>query len=378
MPKINVLLANDHLGIGNSIHGVGRLFSLWIQYFDKTRFNMIVCILRKKDKIGEYVEEELKEMGVNIKFLGRGKFDPFTCSDFIKIIKENKIDIMHLQAYGASTFGRMAGIITGIPTIVHAHDDDSNYPLYQRLADLLLSKFTTKAIAVSESVKESCIKNRKIPGDKILVMHNGIPLEKFGVLKTDEIEQEKDYLGIDSNAYVIGTIAKLRKEKGIEYLLEAMKILLEQYSKIVLLIVGDGPLRDELEYYSRQLKINNKVIFTGYRRNIPLMLSIFDIYVMPSLTEGSPMALLEAMVTGKPIIATNVGGIREILKNGKTGILINPKDPNTLADMIFYLLKNKDIAKELGMKAKEESKKYDINFYVRRLEDIYYKLALSR
>lgn len=371
MSKINVLLANDHLGVWNSIHGVGRLFSLWVPRFDKSKFNITVCILREKDRIGEEFEKQFKKYGVRIRFFGRAKFNPLTLMDFIKVIREEKIDIMHLQTYGASTFGRLAGIMTGTPAIVHAHDNDSNYPWYQRLADLALSKFTDKAIAVSESVKESLVTKRNVPEGRVVVMHSAIPLERFRVPEADQIQKEKRRLGISLTSKVVGTVARLREEKGLKYLLESVPKVLAVFPNTSFVIVGDGPLRRELESIPRRLKIAQNVIFTGYYEDVSKVLSICDIKVLPSLTEGFGLAIVEAMAMGKPIIATNVGGIKEILKDGGCGLLVPPRDPEALAEKIIYLLRNEDEAKRLGIIAKEESKKYDINLYIPKLERLY-------
>jgi glycosyltransferase involved in cell wall biosynthesis len=378
MSKIHVLLANDHLGIEDCIHGVGRLFSLWASRFDRDKFDITICILRKKDKIGTEFAKRLEETGVHIIFCGRGKFDPGTLWDFIHIIRKKKIDVMHLQAYGASTFGRLAGIIEGVPTIVHVHDDASDYPWYQKLADLILYRFTDTAIAVSESVKKACVRKRRIQEDRIIVMHNAVSLEKFAMPESAVMEKEVRRWGISPANKVVGTIAKLRKEKGVRYLLESVRKTADVFPETIFLIVGEGPLRVELESLTRQLKIENNVVFAGYCQNIPSVLSLFDIDVMPSLTEGSPLSLLEAMAMGKPIIATDVGGMREILKDGETGLLISPKDSEALAEKIVYLLKNKDKAKKLGMRAKEESRKYDVDLYMRKLEELYMKVASAR
>jgi len=375
MSKIHVLLANDHLGIRNSIHGVGRLFSLWAPRFDKSKFEVTICILRARDKLGERLEEEFHRAGVEIRFFERGKFNPFTLLDFLRVVREKKIDIMHLQAYGATTFGRLAGIVAGVPRIVHVHDDASQYPWYQKLADLFLSRFTDAAIAVSESVKDACTGKRRIPRDRLMVMHNGVPLESFRVPRTDEINAEKRRLGIAADHKVIGTVGKLRREKGLEFLLRSGRKTLQAVPKTYFLLVGDGPLRGELEDLTRELEIEDKVIFAGFRQNPSVMLSLMDIYAMPSLTEGSPLALLEAMAMGRPIVASKVGGLKEILDDGETGLLVAPEDSVALAEKLIYLLKNEDKAERLGMRAKEESKKYDLNLYVRRLEELYWQFA---
>jgi glycosyltransferase involved in cell wall biosynthesis len=378
MSRINVLLANDHLGFGNTLHGVGRLFSLWVPRFNRDRVNVVVCILRGEDEIGRKFKKEFERLGVKIRFLGRGKFNPFTLLDLVNIVREERIDVMHLQAYGASTFGRIAGLLTGVPVIVHAHDNHTNYPWYQRIADMLLGRFTDRAIAVSESVRASCIKKRKIPKDRVIVMHNGISFEQFRVPSNREIEEEKKRLGIELEFKVVGTLSKLRKEKGVEYLIKAIPAVLEDFPGVVFLIVGDGPLRGELEALTRALRVEKSVIFTGYREDVARVLSVFDIKVLPSVTEGFGIAILEAMAMGKPVIATGVGGVNEILKDGETGFLVPPEDPKALSERIIYLLRNEDEARQLGIRAREESKKYDIDLCVRRLEELYFELGSYR
>jgi glycosyltransferase involved in cell wall biosynthesis len=378
MSKIHVLLANDHLGVSDSIHGVGRLFSLWLPRFDRSRFDITVCILRRRDTIGQEFERRFRQLGIETTFLGRRKFDPVTLLDFLEVIRNKKIDIIHLQAYGASTFGRLAGMISGTPAIIHAHDTDSHYPWYMGPVDLFLSRFTERAIAVSEAVGESLVLKRKMPTGKVLLMPNAIALEEFRMPTPEEVAGQRTRLGIEASWRVIGTVAKLRIEKGIEYLLESVPAVITACPRTIFIIVGDGPLRGQLEGRARQLNIDRNVLFVGYREDVSQILSAFDIKVLPSLTEGLSLAILEAMAMGKPIIATQVGGTGEVLKDGQTGLLIPPKDSPALAEKIIYLLENPDIARRLGMRAQEESKKYDVNGYVRRLEELYLQLVSAR
>ena len=364
-------MVTDHLGLRDAINGVGRLLSSWVPRFDQNRFNVTVCVLRAKGKLGKELERQFVREGHNIMFFERGRFNPLTLKDFLGVIKDQKIEVMHVHGYGASNFGRLAGIITGIPIIVHSHDDDRNYPWYQRLADLLLCKFTNRAIAASGSVRDSCIMKRNISQDRVVVMHNGIPTEKFIMPPLDEIEKEKGRWGISLTSKVVGAVARLREEKGIEYMLRGVKNVLAVFPETVFVIVGDGALREQLEVLSKKLEIEDKTLFCGYLEDVTSIMSIFDIVVMPSLTEGSPLALMEAFAMGKPIIATNVGGIKEILNDGKTGLLVPSKDPESLASKITYLLDNEQEAARLGTNAHEESKDYNISHYMRRLEKLY-------
>nr|QNO41770.1 D-inositol-3-phosphate glycosyltransferase [Methanosarcinales archaeon ANME-2c ERB4]QNO42747.1 D-inositol-3-phosphate glycosyltransferase [Methanosarcinales archaeon ANME-2c ERB4] len=367
MPIINVLLVADHLSYAGNMHGVGRLFSNTLPRFNKNKYNIVPCVLRKKDALNDLFTSQ----GIKIRYLGKTKFDPFTFMTLFKIIKEEKIDILHLHQYGASNFGRLAGFVAGVPVIIHSHDTDPNYPFYQRIADLILAHFTDKVIAVSESAKESTIKKRSIREDKVVVMHNAIPLEEFHELTPGQKEKERRSLGINPDHKIIGTVTRLRWEKGNKYLLEAASEVLKLFPKTVFLIVGDGPLREELQNLSKKLNIEENVIFYGFSRNAQRLYSIFDINVIASVTEGFSFALLEAMAMGKTVVATNVEGPKEILKDRETGLLVPAKDSRMLAQKIIYLLGNGQELKRLARNAKKESKKYDVDLYVKKLEKEY-------
>ena len=228
MSRINVLIVSDHVSYNGRIHGVGMFFYNILPCINKDKYRTVLCVLRSKDSS----EDFFKAQDITIKYLGKDKFDPTTLISILKIIKEERVDILHLHGYGASNFGRLAALIMGIPTIVHSHDDNPNYPLYQRIADLILAHFTSKIIAVSESARESAIKKRKFSENKVIVMHNAIPLQKFHELDANQIEKEKMRLRIASDYRIIGTVTRLREEKGNKYLLEAAKKYLNYFPRL--------------------------------------------------------------------------------------------------------------------------------------------------
>lgn len=367
MSRINVLMVSDHISYNEHIHGVGMFFFNILPHINKDNFRTVLCVLRRKDSS----DDLFKTQGISIQYLGMSKFDPRTLNSLIKIIKKEKIDILHLHGYGASSFGILAALLTRTPVIVHSHDNNTNYPLYQRFADIFLTRYADKVIAVSGSVKESSIRKRRFNESNIIVMHNAIPLEKFQELDSIHIEEEKKRLGIDPVYKVIGTVTRLREEKGNEYFLEAAAEVLKLFPETVFLIVGEGPLRAELQIYCKKLNIEKNVIFYGFSKEVTKQYSIFDINVISSLTEGSPGALFEAMAMGKAIISTNAGGIKEIITDGKTGLLVPSGNSIEIAKKIIFLLRNEKERKKLGQFAREESKKYDIETYVKRLENIY-------
>lgn len=369
---INVLHVADKLSVGDStIHGVTRLFSWWIPQFDKKRYNVSVCSLRARDRAGAYLEEK----GIRVFCLGRGKFDPLTLTDLLRLVKQEEIGILHLHGYGATTFGRICASLTRTPSIVHEHMYDDRIPFYQRVADLLASKATTRAIAVSESVKDFLVRYRGIPEEKVDVIYNGVPLKSFRARKvtiaTTEEQSWKTRLDIPMSHKVVGIVGRLHSIKGHGYFLEAAQPVLRDFKGVTFLVVGDGELVTSLKEQSRNLGIDANVIFMGYCDDVPSLLPEIDIKVIASLSEGVPITLFEAMAAGCAIVSTNVGGLGEVLVDGKTGFLVPPRNAKALAEKILVLLSDPALCRDMGAQAQKESLQYDIGNTVRQFEDVY-------
>ena len=191
---LNVLQVCDHLGWeGSRMHGVKRLFAWMIPRFDRSRFNVSLVSLRKKD----LSEETLDALGVDIEYLHRSKFDPATLTALLKIIDRKEIDILHLHGYGATTFGRLAGAMRRVPTILHEHANLTDTPWFQKVADRLLEPYTDIALAVSKSTAEFVHEARLVPNEKIKVVYLGAPVEEFSRPRTPaEIAAARQALGI--------------------------------------------------------------------------------------------------------------------------------------------------------------------------------------
>src|SRR5215468_4382851 len=173
---LNVLQVCDHLGWeGSRMHGVKRLFAWMIPRFDPERFRVSLVSLRKKD----LSEETLDALGIDITYLHKSKFDPATLTALLKIIDRKQIDILHLHGYGATTFGRMAAAMRGIPAVLHEHANLTDTPWFQKVADQMLEPFTDIALAVSRSTAEFVIGARQIPESKVKVVYLGAPLDEF-------------------------------------------------------------------------------------------------------------------------------------------------------------------------------------------------------
>lgn len=365
--KMNVLWLVDHLGNDGILHGAGMYYLNIIPRLDPDRFQIHLCVLRKRDELTGRFEER----HITVHHLGRNKLDPLTFFDVKRIVNQANIDLIHAHGYGSSNFARLVGAICGTPAIIHAHDDDKNYPWYQKTADSLLSRYTDKAIAVSESVKAACVAKRKVDADKVVVLHNGIQLDKFVPPAPEQVREVREQWQIDPAERVVGVIGRLREEKGTRYFVEAAVDVLQKYPQTRFFIAGDGPLRQELEALARELGVAAQVTFAGFCQDIPAILALLDVVVVPSLTEGSPLAVLEAMAMGKPIVATSVGGTKEILENGKTGLLVPAGDHKALAKQILLLLQDESQKSYLGRNAFQVSRHYGLDTHLKTIEQIY-------
>jgi len=347
MAKINIL----HLYQNSKIGGVQQqIFSL-IRSYNKDIFNPIFCCLGKKEKIAEKLEQH----GIEVITLNRTNYNRLSfkiIKDLYKIIKEKNIHILRTHRYRSNLYGRIAGWLAGVPVIISSVHDNyrSDKKIGRRLINKLLSNINDKIVAVSESIKNDIIRYDRIKPSKIEVIKNGVDTLIF----KPEI---KDYdflnsLGINNNEIVVGFVGRIVPAKGLEYLLEAFSYLKKERNNIKLLIVGDGAILRNLKNYSIELGISEYTIFTGERQDIQKILTCIDIFVMPSIAEGLPNALLEAMSSGKPIVTTKVGGIPEIIKDRFNGLIIPEKNSEMLAKAVKELITDKDLSEKLGKNAR--------------------------
>ncbi len=365
--KINILVAADHGGYKGKLAGVGRYLSYTLPHIDQTRFNVILVILRD----GGSVSGRLEGTGIKVFKLQRKKFDFFTLKDFLTIIKTENVHLLHLHQYACSNFGRIAGKLKNVPTIVHCHDLNYDYPWYQRLSDRILKNITQYAVAVSESVKASCVRTRAMDPEKIIVIPNGIPSESMKHLNREKCQAIKLRLGLKKDYKIVGTITRMHAVKGNDVLLKAAHIVLQTLPDTYFVFAGDGPLMENLKDLARNLGIWRNVFFIGFQKDVAGILSIFDIKVIASDSEGCSLALLEAMALGKALVATQMGGIKEIVSQGVSAELVSPQNPEAMADKIISLLQNKNIREKLGSNAYKEAGKYTLRSHIRMLEKFY-------
>jgi glycosyltransferase involved in cell wall biosynthesis len=366
---LNVLQVCDHLGWeGSRMHGVKRLFAWMIPRFDRSRFNVSLVSLRRKD----LSEETLESLGVDIEYLEKSKFDPSTLSAMLRIVDRRKIDVLHLHGYGATTFGRLAGAMRGIPTILHEHANLTRTPWFQKIADRALEPYTDLAIAVSKSTADFVEHARLVRPERIKVVYLGAPLEEFGRDRSAaELAEARAAIGAAPNDFTIGTITRLHDSKGNEFLVEAAAAAVARVPRARFFLAGEGPLRPALEAQAAALGLGDRFVFLGFQRDVAQTLSAFDLSVFPSLWEGTPLTAFEALAMGKPIVSTDADGLLDILERDRTAWIVPKRDARALADAVIRAIERPDERAAMAARARDAGRHYDIAMFVRKMERLY-------
>jgi glycosyltransferase involved in cell wall biosynthesis len=366
---IRVLQVCDHLGWeGSRMHGVKRLFAWMIPRFDPSRFQVSLVSLRRRD----LSEETLDALGIDITYLEKSRFDPSTLPALLKVIDRKQIDVLHLHGYGATTFGRLAAARRGLPVVLHEHANLTSTPWFQKVADRILEQYTDLAIAVSRSTAEFVIGARLVRPERVRVVYLGAPVSEFSQPRSrEEIEQIRHELGILPGEMAIGTITRLHDSKGNDYLVRAARRVVDARPQTRFFLFGEGPLRPSLEAEAAALGLGNRFVFGGFVKDVARVLSAFDASVFPSLWEGTPLTLFEALAAGRPIVATDADGLVDVLTDGSDALIVPKRDSVALADRVIELIDRPERRRELSERARETARHYDIDAFVKKMERLY-------
>lgn len=291
-------------------------------------------------------------------------------SQFRKLIREERISIVHANGSRVAIYAGIAAKTTGVPLVWHVRIADSD-----GLLDRFLAGLSTRIIAISDAVNRrfSWMSDRH---SKVKTIYNGIDLEKFNPsLNGENIRRE---FKLESNTPLVGTVGRLDWYKGHKYFLRAARKVADIIPECHFLIVGDGEKRKELEELAKELNLNKCVIFTGEREDIPQILASLDLFVLSSVSEGFGRSAVEAMACAKPVVATDAGGLSEVIKDRETGVLVPAKNIAALAEAIIGLLKNKDKAFKMGIAGRKlVEARFDLSINAEKTQNLYLDLLRS-
>jgi glycosyltransferase involved in cell wall biosynthesis len=257
----------------------------------------------------------------------------------------------------ADVVGPVAAALAKVPVVLSwetvSHEGDPFHNnLQRRFGYRFAMQFVDAIVPVSDEIKRSLVRRRKIPADKIRVIHYGVDLKKFCAGGRDLALAKRAEFGAGTDTVLIGIVARLEPPKGHRYFIEALTEVVKKYPQLHVLFIGEGTLRAELEAMTRQLAISRHVTFLGARNDVSELLNAIDLFVLPSISEGLPNVLLEAMACQKPVIASEVGGIPEVVRRGDNGYLVPPGDAAALRETLLRCLAEREQWQNFAQRAR--------------------------
>jgi glycosyltransferase involved in cell wall biosynthesis len=305
------------------------------------------------------LENKFKQLGVEIFHCPRRfAFDPLPVWKLARFMRQRRIDVVQTTLLWADLVGPIAAALAKTPVVLSwetvSHEGDPFHNNFQRRAGYQWAmKFVDVIVPVSDEIKRSLIRRRHIPEHKIRVIHYGVDLKKFCATGRVAVSAKRAEVGAGADTILVGVVARLEPPKGHRYFLKALPEVVKKYPPIHVIFAGDGALRTELEALTQQLGISRHVTFLGARHDVSALLNAIDLFVLPSVSEGLPNVLLEAMACQKPVIATDVGGIPEVVRHGENGYLVPPGDAAALRNTLLRCLAEREQWKNFAQRARQ-------------------------
>ncbi len=341
-----------------------------IRRLDRQRFAPELCCLKDLGTLGESLADEIP---VHHNLLA-GKYDLRVWPRLTSLLRRRKTDAVVTVGAGDKMFwGRLAARRVGVPVIISALHS-TGWPDGVGRLNQMLTPITDSFIAVAESHGRFLAKNLEITEDRVAVISNGVDTDRFAPFP-DSAAVRAD-LGIGPTAPVVGIVAALRPEKNHELFLDVARRVVDVLPMARFVVIGDGPCREAIEQHARKLEIWDHVLMLGSRADVPRLLATLDVFALTSHIEANPVSILEAMSTGRPVVATNVGSIHEAVVEGQTGFLVPAGDADQFARHVLQLLNNPLQRGTMGAAAREAvvrdwSLETMVQGYERLIESIY-------
>jgi glycosyltransferase involved in cell wall biosynthesis len=333
---------------------------------DRNRFRPIVCLRKdgwlkdelERRKISTYVKRE--KGFIDIGFIIR----------LLRLIIREKISLIHSHEFLMSFYGTLIGELVKIPVITTFHGKDYYWEKARRRLAMLFIANNSQLVTVSRDLGKFLEEKIGIRASRIKTVYNGIDINMFS--KKNSPAAKREELRIEGNTKIVGTVGNLYPVKGQIHLIRAIPLVLSDNPNVMFLFIGRGDQEKDLRQEALNLNVSSRVRFLGFRSDVPALLDVMDVFVLPSLSECLPLSVLEAMAKKIPPVVTDVGGNREIIDDGVTGCVVPPANADALADSISLLLKNEKMAEAIGKKASEVVKqRFSLELMIAKYEEIY-------
>jgi len=345
MDQVRILHIMDKLSVdGSQVAGPARQIAYRVRHYNPARYAVMLCNLRADAPAAQ----TLREAGVDVVSLGRGKLDPRTLGDLLRLIRRWQPHVLHLSGYAAWTFGRLAGWWLRVPVVVQEHFVDPRMPAYQRVADWLLRNRQQGAIAVAEGVADFMRSARHIRRTPIEVIGNGVPVERMRRADDGAVRALRAQLGIAPEERVVGIVGRLAEMKGHTDFLQAAQRVIARLGRVAIVVVGAGPLEQALKEQAAALGIQDRVRFVGYQADVMPYLRLFDVNVIASVYgEGFPSVGLESFAAQTPVVITDLEVFRGIYEDGRNVLMVPARNAQAMAEAVSRVLAEPELARAL-------------------------------
>ncbi len=372
MEKINILYVVASMKLG----GAERMAANLALGLNKSKYKVTFCAFEPGP-----LSKELSESGIEV-FIFRRKmrYDIFLLWKVLMLMIRKKIMIVHAHAFQQNCYAFPAAKITGVPLFVMSEHGSIEKQLAKKRRFYINKVFMNSAdafITVSNAHKNELVEFLKAPREKITVVYNGVDITKStGIKSTETI---KKGLNIDLNTYLVTNVGNFRPVKNQGYFLQAAVQVLKKLPRTIFLLVGEGGMRSELEDLSKKLGIAERVMFLGSREDVADILSITDVAAVSSSYETFGIAAAEAMAMSKPVVATAVGGIPELVKDKVSGFLVPLENPEKMAGRIVQLLEDKNLAESMGKAGRAcIEKNFTLKLMIDNIDQLYQRLMAKK
>lgn len=367
--KLNILQLVNGFAIGGGEMGLLTL----VKRLNPEKYHQVICAVGQ----GGPLQPDFEATGYRVEVLSKKRsFDFSLIRQVANLMREEKIDIVLTTLFYADVIGAFAALRAKVPVVISWEVVSHPFKFRHMFAYKRALKNIDMVVPVSHAIGRQLMKEREVPEEKIHTIHYGVDTEKYCPKDGAAMRQQ---LGISDDTIVFGTNARMTHQKGHIFLVEAVKQVVWKHPNVRFVLAGDGPLRGDIEKQISEAGLTDKFQLLGFRSDITDLLSAYDVYVLPSLYEGLPNQVLEAMSCQKGVIATAVDGTVEAVADGKTGLLVPSKNPDALAKALLKVLDNPKLIAQFGEESRRRIEaEFTIENEIQKFENLFDSLYAKK
>ncbi|MCI0512016.1 glycosyltransferase [candidate division KSB1 bacterium] len=363
--KLRVLHLVNGFAIGGGETGLLTLVKL----LNRDKFDQIICAVGQ----GGPLRKDFEATGFPVRvFPKKRSFDFSLISKVVRLMESEEIDIVLTTLFYADVIGALAAKRAHVPAVISWEVVTHPFKFRHTFAYKRALKHIDMVVPVSHAIGKQIMRERGVPQEKIHTIHYGVDTVKY---QPHDGAAKRRELGIDDQTVIFGTNARMTLQKGHTYLIDAAKTVVQKYPHVKFVLAGDGPLRGDIEQQIQKNGLTQNFQLLGFRTDIAALLGAYNLYVLPSLYEGLPNQVLEAMACGKGVVATAVDGTVEAVVDGTTGLLVPPKDAPALANTLLKVLDQPESSTRFGVASRQRiEENFTIEKEVRAFENLFTEL----